>query len=121
MYIYAVIIIHNGRFRFLPSISSLSLSVLANGRSQFLLDRLWRCLKLFVRLTAHPVTSARVCVCACMCVRVCACVMCLQYKIIIFLPRLIMIIIKIIFLYFIEIAHTDDFPSTGNRLVYNNY
>ena len=22
------------------------------------------------------------------------------------------------FLYFIEIAHTDDFPSTGTRLVY---
>ena len=33
------------------------------------------------------------------------------------LPRLIMIIIKIIFLYFIEIAQTDDFPSTGTRLV----
>ena len=33
------------------------------------------------------------------------------------LPRLIMIIIKIIFPYFIEIAHTD-FPSTGTRLVY---
>ena len=33
------------------------------------------------------------------------------------LPRLIMIIIKIIFLYFIEITHTDDFPSTGTRLV----
>ena len=32
------------------------------------------------------------------------------------LPRLIMIIIKIIFLYFIEIAHTDDFPSTSTRL-----
>ena len=30
---------------------------------------------------------------------------------------LIMIIIKIIFLYFKEIAHTDDFPSTGTRLV----
>ena len=27
------------------------------------------------------------------------------------LPRLIMIIIKIIFLYFIEIAHTDDSPQ----------
>ena len=35
-----------------------------------------------------------------------------------FLPRLIMIIIKIIFLYFIEIAHTDDFPSMGTWLVY---
>ena len=28
-----------------------------------------------------------------------------------------MIIIKIMFLYFIEIAHTDDFPSTSTRLV----
>ena len=28
-----------------------------------------------------------------------------------------MIIIKIIFLYFIEIAHTDDFPLTGTWLV----
>ena len=33
------------------------------------------------------------------------------------LSRLIMIIINIIFIYFIEIAHTDDFPSTGTRLV----
>ena len=32
------------------------------------------------------------------------------------LPRLIMIMIKIIFLYFIEIAHTDDSPSTGTPL-----
>ena len=32
------------------------------------------------------------------------------------LPRLIMIIIKII-LYFIQIRHTDDFPSTATRLV----
>ena len=29
------------------------------------------------------------------------------------LPRLIMIIIKFIILYFIRIRHTDDFPSTG--------
>ena len=29
------------------------------------------------------------------------------------LPRLIMIIIKIIILYFIQIRHTDDFPSAG--------
>ena len=28
-----------------------------------------------------------------------------------------MIIIKIIFLYFIDIANTDNFPSTGARLV----
>ena len=34
------------------------------------------------------------------------------------LPRLIMIIIKIIFLYFVEIALTGDFPSTGTRLVF---
>ena len=34
---------------------------------------------------------------------------------------LIMIIIKIIYLFFIEIAHTDDFPSTGTRLVYIKY
>ena len=36
------------------------------------------------------------------------------------LPRLIMIIIKIIILYFIQITHTDDFPTTGSRLVYIN-
>ena len=29
------------------------------------------------------------------------------------LPRLIMIIIKIIIIHFIQIKHTDDFPSTG--------
>ena len=28
-----------------------------------------------------------------------------------------MIIIKIIILYFIQIRHTDDFPSAGTRLV----
>ena len=37
------------------------------------------------------------------------------------LPRLIMIIIKIIILYFIQIRHTDDFPSTGTRLVNVNH
>ena len=36
-------------------------------------------------------------------------------------PRLKMIIIKIIILYFIQITHTDDFPSTGSRLVYCNF
>ena len=30
-----------------------------------------------------------------------------------------MIIVKIIILYFIQITHTDDFPSTGTRLVLN--
>ena len=34
------------------------------------------------------------------------------------LPMLIMIIINIIILYFIQIRHTDDFPSTGTCLVY---
>ena len=34
-----------------------------------------------------------------------------------FSPRPIMIIIKIIIIYFIQIRHTDDFPSTGTRLV----
>ena len=29
-----------------------------------------------------------------------------------------MIIIKIIILYFIQIRHPDDFPSTGTRLVF---
>ena len=29
-----------------------------------------------------------------------------------------MIIIKIMILYFIQIRHTDDFPSTGTRLVH---
>ena len=33
------------------------------------------------------------------------------------LPRLIMIIIKNIILYFIQIKNNEDFPSTGTRLV----
>ena len=33
------------------------------------------------------------------------------------LPKLIMNIIKIMVLCFIQITHTDDFPSTGTRLV----
>ena len=33
------------------------------------------------------------------------------------LPGLKMIIIKNVILYFIQIRHTDDFPSTGTRLV----
>ena len=32
-------------------------------------------------------------------------------------PSLLMIIIKIIILYFIQIIHTDDFPPTGTLLV----
>ena len=77
---------------------------------------------------------ARVCARVCVCVRVCSCVRacvracerasehaCVRGVFAIYdnnsLPRLIMIIIKIIFLYFIEIAHIDDFPATGTRLV----
>ena len=37
------------------------------------------------------------------------------------LPRLIMIIIKIIILYFIQIRHTDDFPSAGIPASNYNY
>ena len=56
----------------------------------------------------------------CACARVCACVRvraCVREVFAIYdnniLPRLIMIVIKIIFQYFIEIGQTDDFPSTG--------
>ena len=55
-----------------------------------------------------------------MCVHVCVCAFvraCMRDVFAIYdnniLPRLIMIIIKIIFLYFIEIAHTDDFSLNG--------
>ena len=59
--------------------------------------------------------------CVCVCARVCSCVhACVCDVFAIYdnnvLPRLIMIIIKII--YFIEIAHNDDFHSTGTRLVF---
>ena len=74
-----------------------------------------------IALTCTAATA--VCVCgggvrACVCARVCACardVFAIYDKNI--WPRLIMIIIKIIILYFIQIRHTDDFPSTGTRLV----
>ena len=36
-------------------------------------------------------------------------------------PSLLMIIIKIIILYFIQIRHTDDFPPTGTLLVHINH
>ena len=36
------------------------------------------------------------------------------------LSRLIVIIIKIIILYFIQIRHTDDFPSAGTPASVNN-
>ena len=72
--------------------------------------RRWRC-----------VCVGGVCVCTCSrgCVRTCArpfvrawCV-CNNF----IWPRLIIIIIKNIILYFIQIRHTDDFPSTGTHLV----
>ena len=57
----------------------------------------------------------------CVCARVRACVRaCMRAVFAIYyniLRRLIIIIIKIIFLHFIEIAQTDDFPSTGTQLV----
>ena len=58
----------------------------------------------------------------CACARVCVCVhtsvhACMRDVFVIYddniLSRLIMIIIKIIILYFIQIRHTDDFPSAG--------
>ena len=56
----------------------------------------------------------------CVCIHACVCA-CVRDVFAIYdnntLPRLIMIRIKIIFLYFIEITHTDDFPSTGTRIV----
>ena len=152
--------------------------MLANCRSQFLLDRLGRCLKLFVstdsischefasqfglaifykrktsktsgksghqrvclfecqqnrrkealipsRLGATNPSKLTVCVRVCVraCVPVCACVSgCLHDVFAIYdniSHSLIMIIIKIIILYFIQIRrHTDDFPSMSTRLVY---
>ena len=60
------------------------------------------------------------CMCACACVRACGRA-CMRDVFAIYdnniLPRLIMIIIKMIILYFIQIRHTDDFPSADTRLV----
>ena len=55
----------------------------------------------------------------CACVHLRACIIaCVCHVFAIYdnniLPRLIMIIIKIIFRYFIEIGHIDYFPSTGS-------
>ena len=54
------------------------------------------------------------CTATVVCVRVCVVFAIYDNNI---LPRLIMIIIKMLILYFIQIRHTDDFPSTGTRLV----
>ena len=56
----------------------------------------------------------------CACLRACVRVVFAMYDNNIW-PRLIMIIIKIIILYIIQISHTDEFPSTGTRLVMNTY
>ena len=58
-------------------------------------------------------------VCVCVCVHECVCDVFAIYNNNIW-PRLIMIIIQIIILYFIQITHTDDFPSTGTQLVLLN-
>ena len=96
--------------------------------------RLWMPAERAVTVAWVPTNSANmygdggVCVCvrACMCAHVCACVRmrahaCMHDVFAIYdnniCPRLIMIIFKIIILYFIQIRHTDDFPSTGTRLV----
>ena len=87
-----------------------------------------------IALTCTVATAAVVlCVCVCVrvlvrsaCVRESACVsacvrprliMIITKIIILYFPRLIMITTKIIILYFIQIRHTDDFHSTGTRLV----
>ena len=74
---------------------------------------------------------ARVCASVRECARVCASVRvrtsvhaCVRDVFAIYddniLSRLIMIIIKIIILYFIQIRHTDDFPSAGIPVSTNN-
>ena len=75
-------------------------------------------------MVGHTTRMAMVvgwCVRMCVCLRACV-LACVHDMFAIYgnniLPRLIMIIIKIIFLYFTEIAHTDDFtlneyPASG--------
>ena len=57
------------------------------------------------------------CTAVCVCMRTCVREVFIIYDKDIW-PRLIMIIIKIIILYFIQIRHTDDFTQRVYRLVY---
>ena len=78
----------------------------------------WVCVCVCVCVCVHARMCMRACMRACACVRASACVrdvFALYDNNI--SPRLIMIIIKIIILYFIQIRHFDDFPSTGTRLI----
>ena len=73
-------------------------------------------------MRASKFTCSRLCARVCACAFVHACMsVCLRDVFALYdnniLPRLIMIIIKIIILYFIQIRHTDDFSSTGTQLV----
>ena len=72
------------------------------------------------RIALTCMADTVVCVCvlphACTCVHAHACVRDVFAIYDNILPRRIMIIIKIVILYFIQIIHTDDFPSTGTRL-----
>ena len=66
-------------------------------------------------MPTHRTATTRMAMVVGWCVRECVFVFAIYDNNI--LPRLIMIIIKIFFLYFIEIANTDDFLSTGTRLL----
>ena len=66
--------------------------------------------------TSWTATVVSVCACECACPRACVLDVFATYDNKIW-PRLIMRIITIIILYFIQITHTDDFLSTGTRLV----
>ena len=72
------------------------------------------CMRAFVTACVRAYVGA--CLRACVCVRACVRDVFAIYDNNI-LSRLIIIIIKIIILYFIQIRHTDDFPSTVTQLV----
>ena len=81
------------------------------------------CVWVCVCVRAHALARVRACVRACVRAHGCAYVRaCVRDAYAIYdnniRPRLIRILIEIIILYFIQIRHTDDFPSTGTRLVH---